>query len=78
LPFSLKEVNNFWNNSFYINLNNDIEDRFVRIIVWHKGIVFWLKIKKTEYDLVKEKLNSLKKIEIDLNIPKTVEELNID
>ena len=57
LPFSIKEVNNFWNNSFYINLNNDIEDRFIRLVISNKGIVFWLKIKKTEYDLVKQKLN---------------------
>ena len=60
LPFSVNEVNNFWNNSFYINLNQDIEDRFIRLIVSHNWVVFWLKIKKTEYDLVREKLNSLK------------------
>ena len=60
LPFSINEVNNFWDNSFYINLNNDIEDRFVRLIIANKWVVFWLKIKKTEYDLVREKLNSLK------------------
>ena len=60
LPFSINEVNNFWDNSFYINLNQDIEDRFVRLIVTNKWVVFWLKIKKTEYDLVREKLNSLK------------------
>ena len=60
LPFSLNEVNNFWDNSFYINLSSDIEDRFIRIIISNNGVVFWLKIKKTEYSLVKEKLNSLK------------------
>ncbi len=60
LPFSLNEVNNFGDNSFYINLNKDIEDRFVRLIISNKWVVFGLKIKKTEYDLVKEKLNSLK------------------
>lgn len=59
LPFSINEVNNFLDNSFYINLNSDIEDRFIRTIIWYKWIVFWLKIKKTEYNLVKEKLNSL-------------------
>lgn len=59
LPFSLNEVNNFWSNSFYINLDEDIQDRFVRVVIWYKWIVFWLKIKKTEYNLVKEKLNSL-------------------
>jgi hypothetical protein len=53
-------VNNFWDNSFYINLDKDIQDRFVRVVISNNGIVFWLKIKKTEYSLVKEKLNSLK------------------
>ena len=60
LPFSINEVNNFWDSSFYINLDEDIQDRFVRIVISNKWIVFWLKIKKTEYSLVKEKLNSLK------------------
>lgn len=61
LPFTIKEVNNFWDKSFYINLNNDIEDRFTRLVISNKWIVFWIKIKKTEYDLVKEKLNSINK-----------------
>jgi len=60
LPISINELNNFWDNSFYINLDKDIQDRFVRLVISNKGVVFWLKIKKTEYDLVKEKLNSLK------------------
>jgi len=60
-PFSLSEINNFWNNSFYINLDENIKDRFVRVIISDNGIVFWLKIKKTEYSLVKEKLYLLKK-----------------
>lgn len=57
LPFTINEVNNFWDNSFFINLNNDIADRFIRIVVSNKWVVFWLKIKITEYDLVKSKLN---------------------
>lgn len=60
LPFTINEVNNFWDNSFYINLDEGIEDRFVRIVISNNGVVFWLKIKKTEYSLVKEKLNLLK------------------
>lgn len=63
LPFTIKEINNFWDNSFYINLDKDIEDRFIRLVISNKWIVFWLKIKKTEYDLVKNKLNSLKNIQ---------------
>jgi hypothetical protein len=42
-------------------LDKNIEDRFVRVIISNNGIVFWMKIKKTEYSLIKEKLNSLKK-----------------
>ncbi|MDD2871609.1 MAG: hypothetical protein PHS49_06475 [Candidatus Gracilibacteria bacterium] len=57
LPFTINEVNNFGDNSFFINLNNDIADRFIRIVVSNKGVVFGLKIKITEYDLVKSKLN---------------------
>lgn len=59
-PFSINQVNNFWDNSFFINLDKDIQDRFVRVIISYKWVVFWLKIKKTEYSLVKEKLKSLK------------------
>jgi len=51
LPFSIKEVNNFWNRSFYINL--DVDDWFVRIVVDYKSRVIWLKIKKDEYNKVK-------------------------
>ena len=60
LPFSIKEMNNFWDNSFYINLNDDINDNFIRLIISNKWVIFWLKIKKTEYSLVKEKLNTLR------------------
>jgi len=59
-PFSINQVNNFWDSSFYINLDKDIQDRFVRVIISYKWVAFWLKIKKTEYGLVKEKLKSLK------------------
>ena len=60
LPFKINETNNFWDNSFYINMNEDIDDNFIRMIVSNKWISFWLKIKKTEYNLVKEKLNTLR------------------
>ncbi|MFK7779676.1 MAG: hypothetical protein QM490_00885 [Candidatus Gracilibacteria bacterium] len=60
LPFTLNETNSFGDNSFYINLSENIEDRFVRIVISNKGVVFGLKIKKTEYNLVRDKLNSLK------------------
>lgn len=60
LPYTLNQVNNFWDYSFYINLNDDINDSTVRLVVSYKWITFGLKIKKNEYNLVKEKLNSLK------------------
>jgi hypothetical protein len=53
-------LNNFWDNSFYINLNDDINDNIVRIVVSNKWVVFWLKMKKNEYNLIKEKLNTLR------------------
>jgi len=65
LPFSLyinwlNEWDNvFWEDSFYINLNEEIKDRFVRLVISHKWVVFWLKIKQTEYGLVKDKLKEL-------------------
>jgi hypothetical protein len=40
LPFNINEVNNFGDNSFYINLDNDIEDRFVRLVISNNAIVF--------------------------------------
>ena len=58
LPFFLNEVNNFWNNSFYINLKENIKDSFVRIVINNKNIVFWLKIKNYVYNEVKEILNN--------------------
>ncbi|MDP2091151.1 MAG: hypothetical protein Q8K30_06170 [Candidatus Gracilibacteria bacterium] len=60
LPFKINEVNNFGEKSFYINLNKDISDRFIRMLISDKGIVFGVKVEKTQYDIVKQKLDSLK------------------
>ncbi len=60
LPFSINQTNNFWEESFYINLNSDIDDSIVRIVVKNKWVVFWLKIKKNEYNNVKKILNNMK------------------
>lgn len=65
LPFTINETNSFWDKSFFINLNDDINDRFVRLIISNEWVLFWLKIKRTEYNLVKDKLNSLKIISIE-------------
>jgi len=57
LPFELNEINNFWDNSFYINLKEDIKDNYVRMVISNDWITFWLKIKKLEYENVKNILN---------------------
>ena len=59
LPIELNEVNNFWDRSFYINLNDDIKDKFVRIVMEIRWIVIWLKIKKESYNEIKQKLIEL-------------------
>ncbi|MDD3794242.1 MAG: hypothetical protein PHI37_05485 [Candidatus Gracilibacteria bacterium] len=60
LPFKINETNSFGDNSFFINLNQDINDNFIRIVISHKGVVFGLKIKKNEYNSIKEKLYILR------------------
>ncbi len=59
LPFSVNEVNNFWDNSFFININEDIDDNVIRLVISNKWVVFWLKINKNDYNQVKEKLDNL-------------------
>jgi len=61
LPFSVNKVNNFWNASFYINLNEDIVDNYIRLVINYKWVVFGLKIKKSEYNTVKQYLWELEK-----------------
>ncbi len=53
LPFSVNEVNNFWQHSFYINLDEIFADEYVRIVMEYKSKAFWLKIKKDLYNEVK-------------------------
>ncbi len=60
LPFSINEVNNFWNKSFYINLNKDFNDNQIRIVFLYKNRTFWVKVSKKLYSIVKEKLERLK------------------
>lgn len=61
LPFSIKEVNNFWLKSFYINLNEEFDDWFIRIIILYKNRTVWIKIHKNVYDDIKSKLVNLEK-----------------
>ena len=61
LPFTVNHVNNFWNASFYINLNDDIQDNYVRLVINYRWVVFGLKIKKSNYNTIKESLLQLEK-----------------
>lgn len=61
LPFSINKSNNFWEQSFFINLNKEFQDEYVRIVIESKKDVFWLKIKKDVYNAIKPKLSILKK-----------------
>lgn len=56
LPYTINEVNNFWQASFYINLENAYRDNTVRLILKHKNKAFWLKIKKDSYNAIKKLL----------------------
>jgi len=55
-PFTVNKIDNFWNSSFYINLNEDIQDNYIRLVINYKWVVFGLKIKKSEYNIIKEHL----------------------
>lgn len=57
LPFKLKEVNNFWTSSFYINLDTLFEDDYIRIVIQKSNRTFWLKIKKELYSKIKNDLS---------------------
>lgn len=59
VSFDINEVNNFANSSFYINLNEDIQDNYIRIVMNYKWVVVGLKIKSEQYTQVKNILESL-------------------
>ena len=59
LPYTINEVNNFADASFYINLDDAYSDGIVRLVLNHKNTAFWLKIKKDSYNTVKEILSEL-------------------
>ena len=59
LPFKINAMNNFWEKSFYINFNKDVNDA-VRMVILHKWIVFWLKVDKNEYSKIKQRLQNLR------------------
>lgn len=59
VSFSVNEVDNFANASFYINLNEDIQDNYIRIVMNYKWVVVGLKVKRDQYNQVKQILESL-------------------
>lgn len=59
LPISLNIVNNFWDRSFFINMDDWWEDERVRIVFEYENEVFWLKIKKDLYNSIRESFQAL-------------------
>ena len=59
MPYTLNEVNNFWEASFFINVDEEFNDDFVRFIIKSTNGVFWLKIKKDLYNDTKEILKNI-------------------
>lgn len=59
VSFTINEVNNFVDASFFINLNEDIQDNFVRIVANYKWVVVGLKVKREQYPQIKKILESL-------------------
>ena len=76
IPYELNEVNNFLDNSFYINLDERISDNFIRIVIWYKSITFWLKIKKDVYNEVKEILKQIPTKSENPTIEENSEQIN--
>ncbi|NDK07899.1 hypothetical protein EOM39_01475 [Candidatus Gracilibacteria bacterium] len=61
LYFKIKKVNNFGDKSFYINLDSDLDDNYVRFVFSYKNSNFGLKIKKDGYNEVKDILKTVSK-----------------
>ena len=61
LPFTLNEVNNIWEKSFYINLDWNFNDNNIRFIFSYQNRLFWLKVWKNSYNKIKSILDNLKK-----------------
>lgn len=57
MPFSINKVNNFWTQSFFINLER-IDDK-IRFIFEYKQKVFGIKVQKVNYERVKWILEKL-------------------
>ena len=57
--FMINEVDNFWDESFYVNLWENSADWDIRVIFKKNGKTFWFKVSKTEYSKVKNILKQL-------------------
>ncbi len=62
LFFKVKKVNNFWDKSFYINLDADLDDNYIRFVFSYRKNNFWLKIKKDWYNEVKKIMKTISKV----------------
>lgn len=60
LPIELNEVNNIADASFFINMEDGLDDWLVRIVFEYQNYAFWLKIKKDNYNRTKNALEQLK------------------
>lgn len=60
LWIELNEVNNIADASFFINMEDTLDDGLVRIVFEYQNYAFWLKIKKDNYNRTKNALEQLK------------------
>lgn len=60
LPFLLNKTDSFGTNSFFLNVKPEFQDEFTRVVFEYKQKVFWLKIKKNQYNRVRIMLKNLK------------------
>lgn len=59
LPFSIKEVTLSEKRAFFLNLEQNFSDDYIRLVVEYKKRVFWLKIKKTMYNEIKNLIQTI-------------------
>lgn len=59
LPFSIKEVPLVEKRAFFLNLDESFSDEYIRLVVEYKKRVFWLKIKKTMYNEIKNLIKTI-------------------
>jgi hypothetical protein len=51
--FTINEVDNFWEESFYVNLDTSYDDWSVRIVFTKNNRSFWLKFPVSQYRRIK-------------------------